>query len=319
MLATALHPTNLLAAIPHIRPVRKKRKIINSVIVHPLNKKRLATEKKSPRQETINREVVTVHVGDSREQVKREVVTSAVGDSHIKDYLTKIRHPNRPHRDDIVLNAHEIVLLHSVVKRLERVRYIVGYGHFCVIGFDYALRIARDFSKVGAFTREELEFMEKIYYRDASLYGFMGEKQINRIDEKINRKDIYKVPYTGNYLFRGESLRKYDLVRRNVGKELILTSGIRGLVKQFYLFLNKANRFQGNLSLASRSLAPPGYSYHATGDFDVGQKGLGGKNFTVRFTSTPVFKQLTRQGYVKYRYERDNMLGVRYEPWHIKI
>ncbi|MCK5517135.1 MAG: D-alanyl-D-alanine carboxypeptidase family protein, partial [Desulfobulbaceae bacterium] len=75
----------------------------------------------------------------------------------------------------------------------------------------------------------------------------------------------------------------------------------------------------GNLSLASRSLAPPGYSYHATGDFDVGQKGFGGGNFSEEFTTTPVFKRLARRGLVEYRYKRDNMLGVRYEPWHIKL
>ena len=90
-------------------------------------------------------------------------------------------------------------------------------------------------------------------------------------------------------------------------------------MKQFYLFLSKAMRFDGNLSLASRSLAPPGYSYHATGDFDVGQKGFGGGNFDESFITTSVFKELTKLGYVEYRYGRDNLLGVRYEPWHIKL
>ena len=85
------------------------------------------------------------------------------------------------------------------------------------------------------------------------------------------------------------------------------------------LFLNKVVRSNGNLSLASRSLAPPGYSYHGIGDFDVGQIGLGSDNFTERFTTTSVYKRLNEQGYVKIRYPLDNLLGVRFEPWHIKV
>ena len=45
--------------------------------------------------------------------------------------------------------------------------------------------------------------------------------------------------------------------------DLVLTTGVRGVVKQFYLFLRKADRANGNLSLASRSLAPPGYSAYS--------------------------------------------------------
>ena len=139
------------------------------------------------------------------------------------------------------------------------------------------------------------------------------------MNQTINRKDLFKVPYSGNYLFKGESLEKFKRVKKNLGADLVLTSGIRGIPKQFYLFLNKAYRHGGNLSLASRSLAPPGYSYHATGDFDVGQKGFGGGNFSEKFTTTPVFRMLASEGFVEYRYKRDNMLGVRYEPWHVKL
>jgi hypothetical protein len=74
-----------------------------------------------------------------------------------------------------------------------------------------------------------------------------------------------------------------------------------------------------SLSLASRSLAPPGYSYHGIGDFDVGQVGLGADNFSQRFTTTRVYRKLKDLGYMKIRYVEDNMLGVRFEPWHIKV
>ena len=104
-----------------------------------------------------------------------------------------------------------------------------------------------------------------------------------------------------------------------MGRGAILTSGVRSVIKQFLLFLDKAYRCNGNISLASRSLAPPGYSYHGIGDFDVGQVGLGSDNFTERFTTTPIYRRLRDLGYINIRYQRDNLLGVRFEPWHIKV
>jgi LAS superfamily LD-carboxypeptidase LdcB len=91
------------------------------------------------------------------------------------------------------------------------------------------------------------------------------------------------------------------------------------VVKQLYLFLNKADQVDGNLSLASYSLAPPGHSYHAVGDFDVGKKGFGSKNFSEAFAKTDEFKRLIDLGYLDIRYPQQNPFGVRYEPWHIKV
>lgn len=247
------------------------------------------------------------------------VPAQKISDDKIKDYLTKIRHPDLPHPEDVFLDTDEKILLKQVVSRLRRINKNIGYGNFGVVGFDDAVQVARNYSVVGKFTSAELDFLEMIYYRKASDYGFYGEKRVVALTQVINKKDIYKVPYSGNYLFRGASLNKYRDIKDHLGDEALLTSGIRGLVKQFYLFLRKVERNDGNLSLASRSLAPPGYSYHATGDFDIGQMGFGKHNFSEKFTRTTVFKKLADQGYVEYRYQRDNMLGVRYEPWHIKL
>ena len=76
---------------------------------------------------------------------------------------------------------------------------------------------------------------------------------------------------------------------------------------------------KGNLSRASRSLAPPGYSFHASGDFDVGQRGYGKLNFTKHFEKSNVYQELADLGIIHFRYTEDNMLGVRYEPWHIQM
>ena len=111
----------------------------------------------------------------------------------------------------------------------------------------------------------------------------------------------------------------YKKLKNSAGDKLYLTSGIRGVVKQFLLFLDKAETNRGNLSLASRSLAPPGYSFHGIADFDVGQMGYGALNFTEQFTTTEVFKKLEDLEYVSLRYMEGNLKGVRFEPWHIKV
>jgi hypothetical protein len=285
-MAVFLDPVDLFAALPVIHADKKK-------IIHPQN---------------ILRPVVG---GAIQEEL--------LDDVHIKDYLSKIRHPDIPHINDIFLDSRQKALLHSVVLRLQRMRKTAGYGNFCVLGFDEALKIAKDYSSVGTFSDDELDFLEMIFYRDAREYGFYGKKQTEKLTRVIQRRGIDKISNSGNYLFVGDSQIKYEEIKRKLGENAVLTSGIRGVVKQFYLFLAKALRNGGNISLASRSLAPPGYSYHATGDFDIGQKGFGVANFSERFTFTPVFKKLAEQGFVKYRYKRDNMLGVRYEPWHIKV
>lgn len=240
-------------------------------------------------------------------------------DADLKDYLLKIRNPDAYHPDDIVLDGGQQQVLGEVMERLERLCLTVGNGNYTTLGFEEALVIARKNSAVGAFARDELVFMEMIYSRDADDYGFYGSRQVVTLLQVIDERETVKIPETGNFLFKGQSLEKYERIKRYLGEDVILTSGIRGIVKQFHLFLGKARRHGGNLSLASRSLAPPGYSYHATGDFDIGQKGLGEANFSELFITTPVFKRLTEEGFVDYRYWRDNRFGVRYEPWHIKL
>jgi len=100
--------------------------------------------------------------------------------------------------------------------------------------------------------------------------------------------------------------------RNDVGDQVILTSGVRGNVKQIHLFLAKAIEAQRNLSRASRSPAPPGHSYHGFGDFDVGKIGYGEHKFTSDFSSTQEYEKIATLGYVDIRYPTDNLFGVRF-------
>ena len=73
------------------------------------------------------------------------------------------------------------------------------------------------------------------------------------------------------------------------------------------------------MTKASRSIAPPAYSYHTISDFDVGRKGWGHKNFTADFASTYEFNKMTQLDYIGMRYNMNNSDGVRFEPWHVEV
>lgn len=240
-------------------------------------------------------------------------------DDGLKDYLHKIKNFNIPHDGDVQLEHGLYKTFESAVKRLRRLQKLVGHGNFNILNFTDGLALARNYPDVGSFTKEEQKFLEIVFYEDGQRYGFMGKKPIKEITEQINKKDVVKVPYSGNFLYKDRSVELFEEIKKELGDQVILTSGIRSVMKQFLLFLNKVYDSKGNLSLASRSLAPPGYSFHGNGDFDVGQKGYGKLNFTGTFTETDVYKRLGELGYLQLRYPEDNRLGVRYEPWHIKL
>lgn len=236
-----------------------------------------------------------------------------------EDYLRKMRNPNSFYEGDVTSDSSQKRLVCSLARRLGQVKITVGHGNFSVLSFDDMLVYARRYSQIGEFTREETDFLEKIFYEDAMQYGFYGEKPLTNMTDSINQRSIKKVPYSGQFLFKGGPLELYTKIKRDIGDTLVLTSGVRSVVKQMDLFIRKASKFDGNLSLASRSLAPPGYSFHGIGDFDVGHVDLGTQNFTDAFAETDEFKKLIDLGYIKIRYPKGNTLGVRFEPWHIKV
>ena len=195
----------------------------------------------------------------------------------------------------------------------------MGQGNFNLMSFDEMLQAGKNFSRIGAFEQDELEFLEEVFFANPHRYGFFGKKISLNITDSIPRNEVAKIPSSGHYLLKGESLNLYNKLKADVGNELILTSGVRSNVKQMHLFLGKTIEANGNLSRASRSLAPPGHSYHGIGDFDIGKIGLGERNFTSDFSQTVEYRKIARLGYVDIRYPTDNLFGVRFEPWHIKI
>ncbi len=167
--------------------------------------------------------------------------------------------------------------------------------------------------------KKELEFLESIFYYDPKYHGFYGQQVSQKITQRINKNEVIKIPNTGHYLFKGEPEKIYYKMIGDVGESLTLTSGVRSIVKQTKLFLDKIDSVDGNLSVASKSLAPPAYTYHSIADFDVGKKGFGFANFTPRFALTEEFLKMRKLKYIDMRYTINNKDGVRYEPWHVKV
>lgn len=230
-----------------------------------------------------------------------------------------MRHPDNTHPDDVTTDHIEQRMILNLAIRLEQVQSFVGYRNFSILSFDKMLHFGKRYSQIGSFNKTETDFLEKLFYEDAIHYGFYGEKPLTNITQTIEHRSIVKAPNTNQYLFKGKPLQLYTRIKRDIGDSITLTSGVRSIVKQMHLFLRKASKYESNLSLASRSLAPPGYSFHGVGDFDVGHIDLGAQNFTDAFAETDEFKKLIDLGYIDIRYLMDNELGVRFEPWHIKV
>lgn len=237
----------------------------------------------------------------------------------VKDNLEKVKNFNRTFSEDIFLTTEKQAVFQTTLKRILRVKKVIGYANFNLISFDDMLVYAHRYPKIGRFTKPELALIDELFFYDANKYGFHGVKVVKELTSKIDKKETIKIAGSGHYLFQGDALKKFDQLKKDVGPDLILTSGVRSIVKQLQLFLSKLDSSKGNLSLASRSLAPPGHSYHGIGDFDVGKKGFGRLNFTSEFSNTKEYKKLIELKYVDIRYTKDNKIGVRYEPWHIKV
>jgi len=233
--------------------------------------------------------------------------------------LEKVRNFNGDFADDVYLSQIERPVLHSLFVRLKRAQRLVGHGNYNLLGFDQLFKYGRHYPEVGEFTPAELQLIEKLFFTEARKYGFYGEKVTKDLTARIPTQEAVKIPQSGHFLFKGESKAYYQKLRRDIGDSVILTSGIRGNVKQTHLFVAKCLESSYNLSKASRSLAPPGHSYHGIGDFDVGSCGWGYSNFTDKFAETDEFKRMQDLGYVQIRYTKDNRYGVRFEPWHIKV
>lgn len=221
--------------------------------------------------------------------------------------------------NDIYLSRDEWQTLVTLNTRLKRVKKHVGFANFNLISFKDTLFYARNYSKIGAFTRKEILLIEKLFYEDPNQYGFYGPQTCININNKVARKEVEKIPYTGHYVFKGKALDDYHNLKKDIGNTLILTSGVRNVMKQMSLYVNKIYNSKGNMTIASRSIAPPAYSYHTISDFDVGRKGWGYKNFTADFASTYEFNEMIKLSYIGMIYNKNNSDGVRFEPWHVEV
>ena len=220
---------------------------------------------------------------------------------------------------DVYLSVDEFTTVSSLNSRLKRLKAFVGFANFNLISYNQALYYGRNYSKIGGFTQKEIGMMERLFDENPNDYGFYGERTCMNLDNRVSKKDVEKIPYTGHYLFKGKAEDDYKKIVSDVGDSIVLTSGVRNVVKQMSLYVNKIYNCGGNMTKATISIAPPAYSYHTISDFDVGRKGWGYKNFTADFALTNEFQKMTKLDYIGMRYTMNNRDGVRFEPWHVEV
>lgn len=217
------------------------------------------------------------------------------------------------------LESAALGALKTLSARLHRLRTLVGYARFNLIDLPNALKLAERHPQVGAFERTELALLERFFHDDPRSWGFHGPRVTDDLNQHIAYRDVHKIRGSGHYLYRGAADALFSQLRRDVGESLRLTSGVRNLLKQTQLFCDKLLAKRGDLSATSRWVAPPGFSYHAAGDFDVGVIGLGGANFTAAFSQTEESRRISELEYAVLRYPANNPWGVMHEPWHIQV
>ncbi|MEA1892178.1 MAG: M15 family metallopeptidase [Campylobacterota bacterium] len=220
---------------------------------------------------------------------------------------------------DIYLSLEDFNTLKNLNTRLKRLRRFVGFANFNLISYRDALFYGRNYLAVGSFTKKEILLIERLFLEDPNRYGFHGEMTCQNINNTISKNDVVKIPYTGHYLFKGKPLADYKKLKSDIGDTIILTSGVRNIIKQLSLYTNKLYNCRGNITKATISIAPPAHSYHTISDFDVGLKGWGYRNFTSDFASTKEFKKMKHLDYISMRYNKNNKDGVRFEPWHVEV
>jgi len=239
------------------------------------------------------------------------LLLSALSPLMAKDFIN--------HKGDVYLTHEDILTARRLKHRLRSLKKYIGYANFNIISYDRALFYGRNYSAIGAFTKNEQNLVEKLFFSDPKTFKFYGEKTVPNLTFKVNKKNIVKIPHSGHFLYKGKPLSDYERILKDVHSDLILTSGIRNVIKQLDLYIYKLNKYNGDLAKASRTIAPPAFSYHTIHDFDIGKKGWGYKNFTPEFAKTKEFRMIRKLTYVDIRYTTNNKDGVRYEPWHIKV
>lgn len=203
----------------------------------------------------------------------------------------------------------------KLAARLRAAADVLGYGNFNLVSFD-EVRVAAQRTRAGAFTAGEERDFEAVFQLDPQRIGFFGERVVHDLSFSLPRERLVAVRGTPHLLYPQAS-ELFDKARAKIGNQLIVTSGVRGVPKQLLLFLQHAAR--DSINPTRHSVAPPGFSYHAVGDMDVGDARLGAANFTSAFARSDIYRQLQQMPEIRFRYPENNQLGVIFEPWHIAV
>jgi len=126
-----------------------------------------------------------------------------------KDYFEKIRNFNKAFNDDLIASSEEFSLVKSCQRKTHALMRYVGFGNFNILNFDDALAYMKNTASLKAFTKAELDYIDMLFARDASAYGFYGEKIFNNLTDRVNADELIKVSGSGHYVYKHHSLSTY--------------------------------------------------------------------------------------------------------------
>ena len=103
-----------------------------------------------------------------------------------RDYLSRMRTPDCDYPGDVRADGRTRAVLASLHGRLERAERIIGYANFSVISLDDLVAYSRNYPDIGALPLSEAALIEELFYADASRYGFLGRKPLDKLTQRID-------------------------------------------------------------------------------------------------------------------------------------
>ena len=85
-------------------------------------------------------------------------VNNSEHDSAVRDSLDKVKNFDQVFSEDVFLSAEKYTIFQSTLKRILRVKKVIGYANFNLISFDDMLLFAHRFPSIGKFKQNAFTY-----------------------------------------------------------------------------------------------------------------------------------------------------------------
>ena len=71
-----------------------------------------------------------------------------LSEKDLKDYLHIMADFDKSQSSDIILDKKDFVLLKATLKKLRKIQRTVGFGNYCILSFDNAIKFSRQYPAI---------------------------------------------------------------------------------------------------------------------------------------------------------------------------